>query len=158
MLKRWNHELRGMGNPPEKMEFDDLDMELNESLIRVFSSIFKIKGNVVCLDDFQWCELMDIPKTDSQRKKYIGELFELYGRASEGNLNIIYLNPRFLKRNYSSLVETVIHELLHLKYPTKKEEEIYRLERQYAGRYDYTPDWMDTRQCGNCRDMRRRRR
>ena len=157
MLKRSNHELRGMADVPDKVEFDDLDLELNEALIRCFSSAFKIKGNVVCLDDYQWCELMDNPKTDSQRKKYIGELFELYGRASEGSLNVIYLNPRFLKRNYNTLVETVVHEILHLKYPTKKEEEIYSLERQYTARFDYTPDWMDKRKCGNCLDKRRKR-
>ena len=48
------------------------------------------------------------------------------------------MNPRLCKRNYQTLVDTLIHELIHIKYPEKTEEQVLELEREYSGRYDYT--------------------
>jgi hypothetical protein len=43
-----------------------------------------------------------------------------------------------LKRSYQALIETIIHELLHVKYPKAKESRIQHLEHNLTGRYDYT--------------------
>jgi hypothetical protein len=50
---------------------------------------------------------------------------------------VIWLNPRLCKREYNVLVTTIIHELLHVKFPDMKEDKILDVEREMSGRYDY---------------------
>jgi len=126
--------------------FDDLDMELNETLIRIFSTMLKIKGNVVLFDKYQWADLIEDATTDAARKKIYTELSTLFGMA-DSELRVIYINPSYTKRTYGALASTILHELLHIKHPNKIEDDIYKLERDNTGRYDYIPLSM---KCGSC--------
>ena len=72
-----------------------------------------------------------------EKEKNIKELDYIFGSTYPDD-RVIYLNPRLCKRNYQTLVDTLIHELIHIKYPEKTEEQVLELEREYSGRYDYT--------------------
>jgi len=139
-----------MGEPPEYAEFDDLDTELNEVLIRTFCSILEIKRNVILLDEDQWVDLIEEPETKTEEKEIRLELKHLLGRANIDGHRAIYINPD-CKRQYQVLIPTVVHELLHIKYPKKDEDAIYKMERKMTGRYDYTPHWLAKEKCGNCK-------
>ncbi|MCH7590437.1 hypothetical protein IIB34_05305 [PVC group bacterium] len=122
----------------ELLVFDDLDIELIETLIRVFSTIFKIKRNVVLLNRQQWAVLVENSFTKEKQNKVYKELDELFGKSiTISGGHAMYLNPRILKRQWAQLVATIIHELLHIRFPEKGEEAISILERSYIGRYDY---------------------
>ena len=144
--------MRAEMSEPLDAYFDDLDMELNETLIRVFSTIFKIKDTVVLLDKYQWADLIEGATTEPARKIIYKDLETLFGKSSDSQIRAIYLNPSYVKRTYQALVSTIIHELLHIKYPKKNEDEIYRMERDNTGRYDYIPLSM---KCGNCCEGRK---
>ena len=116
--------------------FDDLDNELNEVLVRVFSSMLKIKEKVVIVDLPQWAELYEDLETKKKREKFVIDCKDTYGMAMPED-RIIWLNPRLCKREYNVLITTIIHELLHVKYPMMKESKILDLERKMSGRYDY---------------------
>jgi len=116
--------------------FDDLDNELNEVLIRVLCSIMKIKDKVAIIDLPQWVELYEDVKTVKKQTDFINSVKDTYGMAMP-NDRIIWLNPRLCKREYNVLISTIIHELLHIKYPEMKEDKILDLEREMTGRYDY---------------------
>jgi len=116
--------------------FDDLDNELNEVLIRVFSAILKIPLRVVVVDLVQWVEMYEDLSNKTERNKFMNEVKDTFGMAMPDD-RIIWLNPRLCKREYSVLVTTIVHELLHVKYPSMKENKILDLERKYTGRYDY---------------------
>jgi hypothetical protein len=116
--------------------FDDLDNELNEVLVRVLSSILGIKNKVAIIDLPQWAELYEDLNTNKERMAFINECKDTYGMAMPED-RIIWLNPRLCKREYNVLITTIIHELLHVKHPEYKEEKILDLERSVSGRYDY---------------------
>ena len=127
---------------PELRKFDDLDVELIETLIRVFSTMMKIPENVVLLNRDQWACFIDVANTIPAKQKVFKELDGVFGKSlTMDKAHAIYLNPRLLKRQYPSLVSTIIHELLHIKFPLKSEDQISTLERESYGRYDYTPNY-----------------
>ena len=117
-------------------QFDDLDMELIECLIRTFSAILEIKGNVVCLSKDQMMSIYFHHATKAEKKKEEDEFSEIYGSCYWED-KIIFLNPKYTRRIYQSLIDTIIHELLHIKFPKKTEDQILNLERKYTGRFDY---------------------
>ena len=116
--------------------FDDLDNELNEVLIRVFCAMMKIEARVALIDIEQWAELYEDLDSKTKIKNFINEAKDTFGMAMPED-RIIWLNPRLCKREYNVLVTTIIHELLHIKFPSAKEEKILDLERKVSGRYDY---------------------
>jgi len=116
--------------------FDDLDNELNEVLMRVLCAMMKIAGRVALIDIEQWAELYEDLTNKTKTKKFVNEVKDTFGMAMPED-RIIWLNPRLCKREYNVLVTTIIHELLHIKYPTAKEDKILDLERKLSGRYDY---------------------
>ena len=69
-------------------------------------------------------------KSDVQMiaEKFMNEVKDTFGMAMPDD-RIIWLNPRLCKREYSVLVTTIVHELLHVKYPSMKENKILDLER-----------------------------
>ena len=120
----------------EQIFFDDLDIELIHVIIRLFSTWLKIRGNVSLIDEDQ---MLSIYYEHLSKKEFENEKRELrfvFGSSFPED-RTIYINPRICKRNYSVLIETIIHELLHVKYPEKSESDIQKLESQYTGRYDY---------------------
>ena len=117
-------------------QFDDLDLELIHTLIRSYSKILKINKPVSLVDKEQMASLFYFHMNKVEREKNVKELDYIFGSTYPDD-RVVYLNPRLCKRNYQSLVDTLIHELLHIKYPEKTEEQILELERQYSGRYDY---------------------
>lgn len=119
-----------------KNNFDDLDNELNEVLVRVFSAILEIKQRVSIIDIVQWAELYEDLTSKAKREKFVNSVKDVFGMAMPED-RLIWLNPRLCKREYNVLVVTIIHELLHVKYPDMKESGILDLERKYSGRYDY---------------------
>ena len=138
-------------NPPAPKpirQFDDLDMELIEALIRTFSAIFQIKGNVVCLSQDQMMSIYFHHTTKAEKEKEIRDFGEIYGSCYAED-KTIFLNPKYTRRIYQSLVDTIIHELLHIKFPNKTEDQILNLERKYTGRYDYVlkSDVQKTKKC-----------
>jgi len=116
--------------------FDDLDNELNEVLVRILSAMLGIAGKVVIIDLPQWAELYEDLDTVKKREFFINDAKDTFGMAMPED-RIIWLNPRLCKREYNVLITTIIHELLHVKFPTMKEDKIMDLERKYSGRYDY---------------------
>ena len=116
--------------------FDDLDNELNEVLIRVFCAMMKIEARVALIDIEQRAELYEDLDSKTKIKNFINEAIDTLGMAMPED-RIIWLNPRLCKREYNVLVTTIIHELLHIKFPSAKEEKILDLERKVSGRYDY---------------------
>ena len=116
--------------------FDDLDNELNEVLVRVFSAILGIKNHVSMIDIAQWSELYEDVSTDKKRDKFVNSVKDVFGMAMPED-RLIWLNPRLCKREYNVLVVTIIHELLHVRFPELKESAVLDLERKYSGRYDY---------------------
>lgn len=116
--------------------FDDLDNELNEVLVRVFSAIMEIKHRVAVIDIAQWAELYEDVSTEKKRDKFANSVKDVFGMAMPED-RIIWLNPRLCKREYNVLVMTIIHELLHVRFPELKEDKIMDLERKYSGIYDY---------------------
>ena len=117
-------------------QFDDLDRELIDTLLRTFCTMLKIERQVSFVDADQMRSMYFQHLTKVERDKESKELDVIFGSAYPED-RVIYLNPRLCKRNYQNLVDTIIHELLHIKYPDKKESEIQDLEREYSGRYDY---------------------
>ena len=117
--------------------FDDLDIELNESLIRVFSTMLGIKRNVIIADREQWAVIQEVT-TLREKEKLFKEIDNNYGHCDAKN-GIIWLNPRLLKRQYFQLISTIIHELLHIANPNWSEDQVFETERKMTGRYDYEP-------------------
>jgi len=120
---------------PDENVFDDGDWELIDALVRVFSSMFHIKGHVTVLDDTQWKNYMTNGETPAEKKKTEAEIDSLFGQA-DTETNSIWLNPRILKRSYDQLVDTIVHELLHIRFPKDSEEQIMNKERKLIGRFD----------------------
>ena len=116
--------------------FDDLDNELNEVLVRMLCSIMKIKDKVVIIDLPQWAELYEDLRTKKGLRDFLNECKDTYGMAMPQD-RMIWLSPRLCKREYNVLITTIIHELLHVKYPDMMEDKILDLEREMSGRYDY---------------------
>ena len=127
-------DLKTIKNPINN--FDDLDNELNEVLVRVFSAMLRIKERVALIDIVQWAELYEDVSTKNKKTKFIISVKDTFGMAMPED-RIIWINPRLCKREYNVLVTTIIHELLHVKFPNAKEDKIMDLERKYSGRYDY---------------------
>jgi len=127
-------DLKTIKNPINN--FDDLDNELNEVLVRVLSAMLKIKERVALIDIVQWAELYEDVSTKSKKTKFIISVKDTFGMAMPED-RIIWINPRLCKREYNVLVTTIIHELLHVKFPNAKEDHVMDLERKYSGRYDY---------------------
>ena len=117
--------------------FDDLDRELNEALVRVMSKYIGIDKPVIIADREQMAELYFIHMTKKEKAKEVADMDYIFG-SSYPQDRVIYLNPRLCKRSYQTLIETIIHELLHVKFPDYPEDKIQTLEREYSGRYDYT--------------------
>lgn len=117
------------------VKFDDSDVEIIETLIRVFSTFMGIKENVVYLDKEQWIEMLEGDLTKKQREKISHEMDYVYGQCNTDN-RVIFLNPRMCKRQWAVLVSTIIHELLHIRFPDEEEETIRDMERAFSGRYD----------------------
>ena len=111
-------------------------MELIETLIRVFSSMLQIKENVVCLSKKQMLSLYSIGSTKLEKQKEEKELNDVFGSCYPADC-CFYLNPKFTKRSYQTLCDTIVHELLHIKFPKKTEDQILNLEREHTGRFDY---------------------
>jgi len=120
---------------PDQNVFDDGDWELIDSLIRVFSSMMHIEGHVVCLDDNQWKKTQTFDMTPKEKKDAEREIDTLFGQADTDS-NTIWLNPRILKRSYDQLIDTIVHELLHIRFPRDSEELIMNKERKLIGRFD----------------------
>jgi len=120
---------------PDENVFDDGDWELIDALVRVFSSMFHIKGHVSVLDDTQWKISQTYDMTPKEKKDTEKEIDSLFGQASTEN-NTIWLNPRILKRSYDQLVDTIVHELLHIRFPNESEKQIMDKERKLIGRFD----------------------
>lgn len=118
-------------------QFDDLDRELIDSLVRILATLLDIKEQVTVADKKQMLQLYYIHLTKKELRKESADLDYIYGSAYPED-RVIYLNPRLLKRSYQALIETIIHELLHVKYPKAKESRIQHLEHTLTGRYDYT--------------------
>lgn len=138
------------GVPIPVNNFDDLDNELNDVLIRVFCTLLKIKNRVTIVDIAQWAELYEDISNKKKRDKFLHGIQDTYGMAMPED-RIIWLNPRFCKREYNVLCATIIHELLHVKYPEAKEEKVLDLERNYVGRYDYKRvDWKKMKGVKKC--------
>ena len=116
--------------------FDDLDNELNDVLVRILSVMLGIKMKVVIVDLPQWVEMYEEVDTIKKREKFLNDVKDTFGMAMPED-RMIWLNPRLCKREYNVLITTMIHELLHVKFPTMKEDKIMDLERKYSGRYDY---------------------
>jgi predicted metal-dependent hydrolase len=104
--------------------------------LRVFCTLLKIKQRVVVVDINQWAELYEDISKKEKRMKFLRSVQDTFGMAMPED-RVIWLNPRFCKREYNVLCATIIHELLHVKYPNAKEDKILELERKYVGRYDY---------------------
>lgn len=117
-------------------EFDDLDHELIDSLVRILSTMLQIKGKVIVADREQMISLYYSHLSKKEQEKELAELDYIFGSTFPED-RVMYLNPRLCKRSYQSLIETTIHELLHIKYPTYTEDQIQKLERSLTGRYDY---------------------
>ena len=117
--------------------FDDLDRELIDCLVRILATLLDIKGQIAIADKKQMLSLYYIHLNKKEKKKEDDDLDYIYGSAYPED-RVIYLNPRLLKRSYQALIETIIHELLHVKYPKAKEAKIQQLEHKLTGRYDYT--------------------
>ena len=117
-------------------EFDDLDMELIQALVQVLSTLLGIKKRIMVADREQMGELYFIHMTKKERAKEINDLDYIFGSCYPQD-RVIYLNPRLCKRSYQTLIETIIHELLHCKHPEYSEDKIQTLERELTGRYDY---------------------
>ena len=111
-------------------------MELIETLIRIFSTMLGIKENIVCLSKKQMLSLYSSGSTKLEKQKEEKELNDVFGSCYPEDA-CFYLNPKFTKRSYQTLCDTIVHELLHIKYPNKKEAEILNLERENTGRFDY---------------------
>ena len=124
--------------------FDDLDRELNEALVRVISTLLGIKKPVIVADREQMAELYFIHLSKKERLKEVADLDYIFGSAYPQD-RVIYLNPRLCKRSYQVLIETIVHELLHVKFPDYPEDKIQTLEREYTGRYDYVVTKNKTR-------------
>lgn len=118
-------------------QFDDLDRELIDSLVRILATLLGIKESITVADKKQMLSLYYVHLPKSELRKESADLDYIYGSAYPED-RVIYLNPRLLKRSYQALIETIIHELLHVKYPKAKEAKIQQLEHQMTGRYDYT--------------------
>jgi archaellum biogenesis ATPase FlaH len=54
--------------------FDDLDNELNEVLVRVLSAMLKIKDRVVLIDLAQWVELYEDLRNKTEIKEFLNEV------------------------------------------------------------------------------------
>ncbi len=124
----------------ELRTFDDLDMELNETLIRIFSTMLGVKRNLVCVDREQWAKVVMGITTKRELEKYYEEIDQNFGHANV-EYGFIWLNPRLLKRNYMSLVTTIVHEVIHCAHPKWDEDQVFQEERKLTGRYDYTPNY-----------------
>ena len=111
-------------------------MELIETLIRIFSTMLGIKENIVCLSKKQMLSLYSSGSTKLEKQKEEKELNEVFGSCYPDDA-CFNLNPKFTKRSYQTLCDTIVHELLHIKYPNKKESQILQLERDHTGRFDY---------------------
>lgn len=118
-------------------QFDDLDRELIDVLTRTFCTMLKIPRQVSFVDADQMRSMYFIGLNKKEREKESKDLDYIYGSAYPED-RIIFLNPRLCKRSYQNLVDTLVHELLHIKFPNKKESQIAELEREWTGRYDYT--------------------
>ena len=138
-------------------QFDDLDNELIATLIRSYSKILGINKPVSLVDKEQMASLFYFHMNKKEREKNVKELDYIFGSTYPDD-RVVYLNPRLCKRNYQSLVDTLIHELLHIKHPEKTEEQILELERQYSGRFDYnikkTDDLKKEGLTQNCKVIR----
>ena len=117
-------------------QYDDLDLELIHTLIRSYSKILKINKPVSLVDKDLMASMFYFHMNKLEKEKNIKELDYIFGSTYPDD-RVIYLNPRLCKRNYQTLVDTLIHELIHIKYPEKTEEQVLELEREYSGRYDY---------------------
>lgn len=117
------------------VNFDDNDNELNEILIRTFSTIFGVKGSVVNLTKDQWIDLLEGPLTKTQKQKVSNDMDYIFGQCNTES-KVIYINPRLCKRQWSTLVSTIIHEILHIRFPDDSEEKIMTMERLSIGRFD----------------------
>ena len=118
-------------------QFDDLDRELIDSLVRILATLLGIKGAITIADKEQMLSLYYSHLNKKDLAKEDADMDYIFGSAFPED-RVMYLNPRLCKRSYQALIETIIHELLHGKYPTAKEDKIQSLERQLTGRYDYT--------------------
>lgn len=118
----------------DPIEFDDLDMDLIYTMVKVFSSILKIKGTVCVVDRDQWISIFEKSKTRKKKAIY-EELDYVYGQCYP-HAKVIYINPRLCKREWSVLISTILHELLHIKFPKKSEVWISELEGKMMGRFD----------------------
>ena len=117
--------------------FDDLDRELIDSLVRILATLLVIEKSITVADKDQMLALYYVHLNKKEMAKEDADLDYIYGSAYPED-RVIYLNPRLLKRSYQALIETIIHELLHVKYPKAKESRIQHLEHNLTGRYDYT--------------------
>jgi len=131
---------RNLSGPEEIRVFDDLDRELNEVLVRLFSAMFKVKRNIVILDREQWADMVECVKDEKEREVVYYDLDDVMGYSDKEKF-AIYLNPRLLKRSYQALVTTIIHEVLHIAFPKDSEEKIAWKERKLIGRFDHTPNY-----------------
>ena len=109
-------------------QFDDLDRELIDSLVRILATLLGVKDAITVADKKQMLSLYFIHLPKKELRKESADLDYVYGSAYPED-RIIYLNPRLLKRSYQALIETIIHELLHIKYPKAKESRIHKLQK-----------------------------
>lgn len=117
------------------IEFDDNDLELIYVIIRVFATILGIKGNVSIIDKKQWIELFEDVSTKKKKNEVENELDYVYGQCQPTS-KIMYVNARLCKREWNVLISTILHEMLHMRFPSKSEAVISSLERELMGRYD----------------------
>jgi predicted metal-dependent hydrolase len=109
---------------------------LSEVLVRILSALLKIKEKVAIIDIEQWTELYEDFTSKKKKDQFVNDIRDTFGMSMPED-RLIWLNPRLCKREYNVLITTIIHELLHVKYPTMKEERIQEMERNLTGRYDY---------------------
>ena len=126
-------------------EFDDTDFELINVLIRVFSTMLKINKNVVVFTKEQWLNIYESQSTKKEKLNVSTEMDYVFGQC-DPEVGIIYLNPRLCRREFNVLVLTIVHELLHIRFPKKSEEYIQTMERRLTGRYDLP---ISEFKCGN---------
>ena len=100
-------------------------------------------------DEIKTIDFFDEHRQELEKQKEEKELDDIYGSCYPEDA-CFYLNPKFTKRSYQTLCDTIVHELLHIKYPNKTEDQILQLERDHTGRYDYVLK-ADVKQYKKCK-------
>jgi Ran GTPase-activating protein (RanGAP) involved in mRNA processing and transport len=96
--------------------------EILQVEVFTWKTILGIRQNIVIItNENYWREMFD--KHFSKKKLLLG--------GASTDYDYIFINVMKI-HTYKEFLQTIVHELLHIRYPNKSESQIRKLEKRYV--------------------------